>query len=211
MNVGFYLVQGPDPAGYVLADIMLRSVRSAMPGVEVTQFTDLKSPAVYGVNHVLRKPKQPLAVLRSLHQACVEGEWLFLDTDVVVQRDVRAVFQEPFDIAVADRRWQHLEATPEFTAQMPWNIGVIFSRAPTFWRAIHEALLRAPEQAQDFMGDQRAAGVLLQSGHWALLELPGMDFNYPPSGPEDRAEQASIVHFKGNRKDWMLQRLRPCA
>jgi len=211
VNVGFYLVQGPNPLGYVLADIMLRSVRMAMPGVEVFQFTDLKSPTVYGVDHVLRKPSQPLALLRTLHQACVEGDWLFVDTDVLVRQDVRDVFDRPFDLAVADRQWQHLETPLEFTEAMPWNIGVVFSRAPKFWREVHERLLSGPERAQDFMGDQKAAGALLKTGAWALLELPGMVYNYPPSGPDDQGEQAAIVHYKGPRKDWMLQRLRACA
>lgn len=211
MNVGFYLVQGPDPTGYVLADLMLQSVRRAMPGVRVTQFTDIKSAAVYGVDHVLRKPKQPLALLRTLHQACVEGDWLFIDTDVIVRRDVRHLFEQPFDIAVADRQWQHLETPPKFTAAMPWNIGVVFSRGPRFWRAVHTQLLSSPAQAQDFMGDQVAACHLLKTGDWRLLELPGMAFNYPPSGPDDHGDQASIVHYKGDRKGWMLQELRRCA
>lgn len=208
MKVGFYLVQGDSADGYVMADMLLRSVRQAMPGVEVAQFTDLKSPAVYGVDHLLRKPAAPLALLRSLHQASVEGEWLFIDTDAIVRQDVRHVFaHRDFDLALADRSWPHLEPMPDFAAVMPWNIGVVFSRCPSFWRAVHEALLKAPEKAQDFMGDQFVACELLKTGRWTLHELPGIRFNYPPKDADDAGLDAAIVHFKGHyRKPWMLQR-----
>lgn len=212
MNIGFYLVQGDQGDGYVLADMMLRSVRAAMPGVPVTQFTDLKSPPVYGVDHVMRKPFAPLALLRSAHQMNVEGEWLFLDTDVLVQKDVRDVFQHPFDLALADRSWPHLEPTPAFAEAMPWNIGVVFSRCPQFWRAVHEGLRAAPETAQDFMGDQIVACALLKTGTWALHELPGTRYNYPPAHADDIGRGAAIVHYKGHyRKPWMLQRFSESA
>lgn len=212
MNVGFYLVHGDSPDGYVMADMMMRSVRWSMPGVKLFQFTDLTSPPAYGVDHVLRKPKAPLALLRSLHQACVEGEWLFIDTDVIVQQDVRHVFSQPFDIALADRSWPHLEPTPIFAEKMPWNIGVCFSRCPRFWRSVHQGLIDAPQYAQDFMGDQFVACEILKRGQYALHELPGVLYNYPPKDAEDSGSGASIVHWKGEyRKPWMLQRFATCA
>lgn len=209
MNVGFYLVQGEHGDGYVMADALIRSVRRTMPGVAVTQLTDLESPAVYGVDHVLRQPSQPLALLRTLHQSHVEGEWLFVDTDVVIRRDVRDVFQQSFDIAVVDRDWPHLPSLPsDYMQAMPWNIGVVFSRCPAFWRVVHEALLVAPQTAQDFMGDQVVAcSVLRQSDRWRRLELPGYLYNYPPAHPDDHGEDAAIVHYKGERKAWLLRRI----
>lgn len=210
MNIGFYLTQG-DPSGYVLADLLLRSIQRTMPGVPVSQFTDLKSPSVYGVTHVLRQPPQSLSLLRSLHYASVEGDWVFLDTDILVQRDVRNVFLRPFDIALADRRWPHIPPTPDFTSAMPWNAGVIFSRCPDFWWEIHERLKSDTSTAGNFFGDQAVICDLAKSDRYRILELPGMVYNYPPASADDAGKDAAIVHFKGPRKRWMLDRLQPCA
>lgn len=212
MNVGFYLVQGSTADGYVMADMMLRSVRQSMPGVQVYQLTDFTSPAVYGVDHVLRKAPAPLALLRTLHQSRLEGDWLFIDSDVLVQKDVRHVFDRDFDLALADRTWPHLEPTPEFAEVMPWNIGVVFSRSPAFWRRVYQTLMTSPAQASDFMGDQIVACGLLMQGNWKLVELPGMAYNYPPKDAQDDGRDAHIVHYKGSyRKPWMLERFAACA
>jgi len=209
MNVGFFTILKRDPIHYILADVLIRSVRQTMPGVRVTQFTDEQSPGVYGVDAVLRKPKTRMAVLRMAHQASVEGDWLFVDTDVVIQRDVRPVFEEAFDIAVSDRNWSHLPAaTDTFSAAMPHNIGVVFSRSPAFWQVVHDRLLVLPEELQSWMGDQVAACEVIRSGRFAVKLLAGMEYNYPPSnGDEAWRGRASILHYKGQRKPLLLQQM----
>ena len=66
----------------VLADLMIRSVRKTMPGVEIVQLTDYISPAIMGIDRVSRRPKKPNAVLCVEHYASCEGDWLFLVKDV---------------------------------------------------------------------------------------------------------------------------------
>ncbi len=210
MNIAFYLTypRGKDDCtNYVLADILLRSIRQHMPGVKVAQFTDEKSPAVYGVDEVRRKPKAPLPLLRSAHFADVEGEWLFLDTDIIIQKDVRHVFDEPFDIALCDRDWPNVITDEGFAKAMPFNVGVVFSRNPKFWQIVHERL-KLEIHMNDWLGDQKVIAELAQSDEWKLKILPGQLFNCPPASATDTSiEQASIVHYKGNRKEWMLARL----
>jgi hypothetical protein len=155
---------------------------------------------------VRRLPAAPMAQLRPLHQSRVEGEWLFLDTDVIVRRDVGCVFAEAFDIALADRNWTHMEPTPGLTRKMPYNAGVAFSRCPDFWRYVHEAVMARPKWATSFMGDQMAIAHVLRAHpvSFDLEVLPGMVYNYPPNARDDRGiYDAAIVHFKGSRKVWM--------
>jgi len=178
-----------------------------MPGVKVTQFTDAKSPAVYSVDDVRRKPPAPLPLLRSAHFSDVEGDWLFLDTDIVIQRDVRSVFDDPFDVALCDRNGLTLPGEENFAKEMPFNAGVIFSRNPSFWKVVHARLKRV-KKLDPWFGDQKIIAELAASGEFNVKILPGQQFNCPPTSATDTTiEQASIVHYKGNRKEWMLARL----
>lgn len=136
MTVGVFLVDTKTldaECGYLCAKHMARSVREHMPGVEVVQFTDDLSRPIDGVDAALRLPRGPMAQLRMQHHANVSGDWLFVDTDVLVQQDVRDVFMKDFDIAIAERDWDHLKPANGFTERMPHNMGVVFSRSPAFW------------------------------------------------------------------------------
>lgn len=205
MTVGFFTVFRKDPQHYVLAEVLIRSVRAALPGVEIVQFTDETSPQIHGVDAVRRKPHGRMLERRLEHYAEADGEWLLIDTDVVVQQDVRGVFGSTFDVAMADRNWSHLPKTPDLTALMPFNTGVVFSRSTAFWRAVL-ATWRGftPEQQADWYSEQLAVAAVVRAGAYSVLTLPGMVYNYPPATAADaKLAAARIVHYKGNRKPWM--------
>lgn len=209
MRVGFFTVYRRDPVHYRLADVLVRSVRTTMPGVEIIQFTDEVSPAVEGVDDVRRKPHGRMLERRLEHYSDCFGEWLLVDTDVMLQRDVRPVFfeHERFDVALADRNWPHIPATPDLSMAMPYNTGVAFSRSQDFWR---EALaiwrgFKAEEQA-DWLSEQRAVAAAVRTGDYRVRVLPGAEFNYPPADANDPGiKAAAIVHYKGGRKAWMVR------
>jgi len=208
VNVGFYLTSGDAP-GYVYADALVRSVRAVMPGVPVHQFTDMTSPSVWGIDATHRLPAGPLSMLRSAHYASVEGEWLFLDTDCIVQRDVRDVFDESFDVAVTDRNWPHVPPLDEsFTASMPFCAGVVFSRSPRFWEGVNRIVSLMPEKDQNWFGDQRAMCRLLATGSYAFKILDGSVYQYPPESDPFDAYSPVIVHYKGlERKKYLMSRI----
>jgi hypothetical protein len=209
MTVGFYYA-GPAGTDHVrLAGLLLASVRRSMPGVEVVQFTAPGSAAIAGVDHMVVDPPAPLALARLRAYAACFGDWLLVDTDVVIQRDVRAVFDAPaFDIAVADRSasLRAKEIGSKFMTRMPYNAGAVFSRTAAFWQAAAAALEQASPKRQAWMGDQQAMCDVIAGGAFRVRVLPS-GYNYSPHDrDEDLAEQA-IVHFKGpNRKAWLLER-----
>lgn len=224
MTVGFYLLDTKtldSMCGYACARALTRSVREVMPGVPVVHFTDEQSPKVDGVDEVIRKLREPMARLRMRHHAEVAGDWLFLDTDVLVQRDVRAVFRDRFDVAITIRDWPHVKPAVGFTERMPFNMGVVFSRSPAFWRDVYIRMMAQPKDLQRWMGDQEAFCQVLADRHYRIRRLSGTRFNFPPSvDAQDTKSQtleaaASIVHFKGpQRKPMMLSRIGetvPCA
>ncbi len=215
MNIGFYLVWEKKPLYYLLADIMVASAKKHMPNVPVIQLTDEKSPIVNGVDDVRRIPKRPLPAMRAAHFASCEGDWLFVDTDVVFQQSVEHVFDRKyalgfdqpigdFDIAVAARRdGPDAEYTKE--RGMPYNAGVIFSRSPAFWLVV-SAIVNLPD-TDPWYGDQKALCTVIAGDKFNVLELPSA-YNFAPKDGADDASHALVVHCKGDRKDWMLDRFR---
>lgn len=208
MTLGFYTVFRKDPSHFLMARRMLLSARAVMPGVEVVQLTDEKTPAVPGVNRVNRRPHGRMLERRLEHYASCQGEWLLLDTDVIVQRDVRDIFERAFDVALTDREWSHVSQSDEFMREMPFNTGVAFSRSPAFWQAVLETWRGlTTEQQNDWMSEQRAVAHVVRTDTFTVCVLPGMVYNYPPTTETDVGlKDAALVHFKGARKQMMLDR-----
>lgn len=209
MRVGFFTVFRKDPQHYVLAEMLIRSVKTTMPGTEIVQFTDETSPAVHNVDTVRRLPSGKMLERRIEHYTKCDAndyedsDWLLLDTDIYVRRDVRDVFEgEYFDVALADRNWPHLPPTLELTAEMPYNTGVVFCKNPAFWQAVLVLWRELEQKKQDWLSEQRVVARVVNSGVFNVKILPGMVYNYPPASASDMGE-AAIVHYKGNRKEWM--------
>lgn len=207
MKVGFFY-QGTDARTKPLLDIgrhLVASVREVMPDVEIHQFTDDVSPLLAGIDGSQRiGGNMPMAVRRMTHHANAEGDWLFVDTDIVIRRDVRHVFDEPFDVALTNRDGT-ITNEARYAEVMPYNIGVVFSRCPEFWRDIIFGIGTMPPALQEWEGDQRAVAALMRMDHGFNVKiLPGHTYNYPPRGPADpRMDDAAILHYKGNRKQWL--------
>lgn len=219
MNVGFFHVDSKTESaqdGYSCARLLVASVRRCMPYAKIVHFTDVDSPGVKGVDCVRRKPSEPMALLRMRHHAGVDGEWLFVDTDVIVQRSaVRKVFTDEFDIAITDRTWPHLRAAVGFTERMPFNTGVMFSRCPRFWQDVYCRLRNLEPALQQWMGDQEVICEIVNEDpcRYQVKRLRGHRYNFPPQVPSEKADdkqletEAFIVHYKGpTRKPLMMAR-----
>lgn len=193
MKVGFFHIDRPGNEHHVrLAELMVASIRRWMPGVEIVQLTDAILPLALGCLEAYAR---------------CDGEWLFLDTDVIVQRDVRHIFDRPFDIAVAEREGTLLdkEVGKKFMARMPFNKGAVFSRSPAFWRAAAVRLRAMKPARQEWMGDQQAMNDVIASGAYHIEVLPAR-YNYPPKHEHEDVTSQAILHFKGKRKAWMRER-----
>jgi hypothetical protein len=220
VNIGFYHVVSTTQDsewGYECAAALIRSAKKRMPTVPIVHFTDLTSRSVKGVDAVRRKPAEPMALLRMRHHAGVEGEWLFVDTDVIFQRSVVKVFDVPFDIGVTTRNWPHVKAAVGFTERMPYNMGVVFSRSPQFWAELYTRLRHLEPAKQQWMGDQEVFCEMAtdKESRYQFRHLKGTLYNFPPMLDEDVVDhraleaEASILHYKGlRRKPLLAQRIR---
>lgn len=206
MTVGFFHVARGETPHVRLAAALIRSVRRAMPRVAIVHLTDETTAPMPCVDQVIRRAPAPVALgCLEAYAACV-GEWLFVDTDVIVQRDVRWIFDRPFDIAVAERdgTFKPKEVDSKFMRSMPFNKGAVFSRSPAFWSAAADHLRGSSEKRQHWMGDQASMNAVIASGRFKVEILPAR-YNYPPLSKDEDLNGQAILHYKGARKDWMLQ------
>ena len=200
MKVGFLHV-GIDTR---LPKIMVRSCLHF--GYEPIQMTDELTPAIDGCQ-VVRLPwdrTKPMTYrLEHLARLGV-SELTVLDTDVVVVRDLSPVWEESFDVALT-RRGQTLDpAGVDLSISMPFNTGVMFARNPKFWEAARDVCASLPIDRQNWWGDQLS--VKKASEAFDLLELDATTWNYTPASIDEEDTGAKALHYKGQRKIWMLER-----
>lgn len=205
MNVAFFM-QGKNPDYVRMAKMTIASVQSAMPGMAVWHLTDADTPMVEGATGVKRISEQmPMAVRRMTHNASLLGDWLLIDCDIIMKRDVGSVFDDDFDVALTDRTGT-ITNEAAYAKVMPYNLGVSFSRSPTFWKEVLKHLVRLPMQLQQWEGDQRIVCAMMKQGcKFDVNVLPGSLYNYPPKFYSDEGEGASLLHYKGNRKAYLME------
>lgn len=205
MNVGFFCMA---QAHLDMAKLLVESVRRSMPHAKIHHLTDDRCPTLPGLDSTrVLAGNYPMAIRRMLHHARCDGEWLFVDSDIVIQKDVSDVFNEPFDVALTDREGT-ITNEVKFAEVMPHNIGVVFSRSPKFWETVAANVRRLAPQQQEWMGDQIIVNAMVkQGGHgFNIKTIPGSVYNYPPKSATDDLSNAAIVHYKGNRKQWLLEK-----
>ena len=202
MQVGIFHIGNKDDRNKI-GSLAARVAKQTLPGVSVIHLTDTHTPMLDGADRAIRMERNvPMAVFRMKHHQ-LHGEWLFIDTDVLIVEDVRNVFKDEFDIAIASRVNGDGANGPAF-AEMPHNMGVVFSRGPYFWEAVEKELLTYDNKLQEWMGDQLAVCRLIKRGDFKTKIIPGEKYNFPPFRPYETGN-ASIVHYKGPRKAWMVE------
>lgn len=192
-----------------IARIMIASVRRAMPDVELVQMTNADTPAL-PVDRVVRKTLNHTFWVPWLMEFVSElpGEVLFLDSDIVVQKDLAPLFSVGADLVITSRG-------PKVFAgrQMPFLLGVVASRRPELWLELRDRVLAMPDKEdQGWWGSQVAVYDLWMDeqngrGKWKVTAVDCDPHNYVPKGPEDAPADKWVLHYKGKkRKPWMLAR-----
>lgn len=193
MKVAIYL-DSHTPEHGILAQKCISSVRQAMPHAEIWHLTDEKGPVVDGVDKTLRVPVEGAFCYRRCYlQSLVEGDTLFIDTDVEVKEDVSNVFDDDFDVGVTK------DMCPG-TKGIVYNSGVTFSRSPRFWSELGERL--KDFEFPDWHVSEREFSTYANECSMKVKVLPGEEYNYVPSSEDDIA--GKIVHYRGLRKRWRL-------
>jgi lipopolysaccharide biosynthesis glycosyltransferase len=201
MNIVFLQV-GND---VIHAEKMVKSARKACKNAQIIQLSDEHTQIVKDVDKVVRKPYNgKLMLFRMQHLADLRGEWVNLDTDIIVKKDLADVFNLEFDVALTKRESSIVDTRGfDITTIMPYNAGVIFSRNHQFWIDALKSIESMNVSLQEWYGDQVAIKLVADTNHYEILELPCDVYNYTPKNAEERKD-VYVYHFKGQRKDWMM-------
>jgi len=196
-----FLLVGDQP----YARSMVESVKDVL-GYRVVQMSDLKTPAVPGVDEVVRRPFNiELMLYRFSHLAAYRhDEMLILDTDVIAKRTLDDVWERSFEVALTRREGALAEnGGADMADKMPFNTGVMFSRGRWFWGACQKWLERQSPNLHRWYGDQHAVAAVAARRIYSVLSLPCNEFNWSPNSREDTSD-ARLWHFKGAiRKKWI--------
>lgn len=194
-----------------VAQIMVASVKKAMPTARIVQMTDADTKPVTGVDEVIRKRydgKYPMPY-RLLHlKDFPDADAVFLDTDVVVQKDLSPIFENEFDIGLTVRTGPVFDPDGvDLTMEMPYNTGVMFSR-PTgrpFWEEAYRCCMALPAGEKEWWGDQLSVKTAADTSVLKIATFPCDLYNYTPGSPDADVSDKFVVHYKGLRKQWMLR------
>lgn len=220
MRVAFLHVKAPG-GDDVLPSIMARSVRNAMPQANIVQMSDRKTPIVLFANEIWRDDytyrdlcklemgtiiPAGLMVFRMRMLAKLDDEpTIILDTDTFVQKDLSSVFDDEFDIALTERSEViERDSGENIAKRMPFNTGVMFSRSGQFWKDCLAEVWAMQEGEKNWTGDQLA--VVAVASRYKLKRLPVDPWNYSPISRDDDVSDKYVVHYKGPRKKWMVDR-----
>lgn len=186
----YWGIEEPD-----LAEIMVRSVRKEMPGLKVIQQTDEITKQLPFVDGVWRKKRTGDFIEHRFGMLqAIEEETISLDYDVIVNKDLRHVFKEDFDLALTLRKGH-----PEETRL---NSGVMFLRPSGngFW----EETLNEYQSIKDgWQNGQTAKSRASLKTNLNILYLDANLYNYPPRNKEEDISMKYVAHYKGKRKEWM--------
>lgn len=190
-----------------LAQVMVASVRN-LPDVHLIQMTDFDTPILEGVDESRRLGISGYFMsYRLRHLARLKCEVLILDTDVIVLKDPSRVFQMPFDVCLTKRDKHIISSKTGYTLDdplMPYNTGVMFSRSQSFWQDALEICEGLEERHKKWYGDQVAVASVVDSGNYNVAVLKCEKWNYTPGSETENLEGRNIVHYKGPKKQWML-------
>lgn len=189
-----------------------------MKDVKIIQMTDEITPWIDGVDECRRlKKDEPLMCFRLKHHSLIEGETIFVDTDVMFNADVSDVFKMPFDICLTHRRNEIIvapdgnEGYKNIVPDMPFNTGVIFSRSSSFWTEAYDFCKTLNHDQKNWYGDQISVKHVYDRSKasttedfYLIAELPCSTYNYTPLSKDENITERKIIHFKGERKHWMM-------
>ena len=196
MKIGFFCQRESD---FPLVEYLVASANKVMPGVPVYHLTNGTCKAFGEAIRI--SGDMPMGVRRLTHYSRLEGDWVLVDTDVTFRKDVRSVFDRPFDVALASRVGTIWDGS-EYAKQMPHNFGVVFSKGPKFWLKALDLLKMLPPRFQEWEGEQRVTCLLADHPDFAVEILPS-SYNFTPAEKGDDMSHVHIAHWKGPRKAWI--------
>ena len=173
---------------------------------EVVMLTDKRAPEVPGCSEIHRYDGNlaELMMFRMEAYAAYNQPGVYVDTDMIIQRDLSPIMALDFDMAVTHRIGRDIPGPSDdpvnITETMPYNGGMIFYKHPGIFPVMANLMRQLDPEMRNWWGDQI---ILAESvKHVRTMMLPD-DFYNLTYGPDRDLSAAWVVHFKGGRKKHM--------
>ena len=187
------------PQSHDLANVMIASVRNAMPNAEIVQLSDMRTGMVKAADRVQRIDGRHYPYLLAKHMAMLPQPYVRIDYDMLIQHDLEPAF-DGHDLMLN----QHGD---------PKVLHTFFGIKHPIAGAVWGARKNGKEFAEAFYKHHVAYGtddwlsvvpsVNAVAKDFDVRILPGELYNYVPSDRNDRPD-VPVLHFKGTKKHWML-------
>lgn len=189
----------------ILAERLVASIKKVMPGSHIYQQTDARTDEIPGCKAVRRTKGEDFAEFFLGHLAeCQLDRFIKLDYDCIVQKDLRPVFKEEFQVGLTVRDEDDKSLSDFFSKRHPHNAGVMFSKGKhSFWVELYQEYMNIIDR-DGWMDACDAMETAVAKTKVKLKDFPCRIYNYTPVMPDDPANHAAVVHYKGNRKHWGL-------
>lgn len=153
-----------------------------------------------------------LIAYRNVLAMQLKPHYLFLDWDLLFQKDVSQIFDKNFDLFFTQRRTENL--AKDFK-DMPINVGVFgaklknYSIVLAFFNRWLQTLSKMEPGYQFWLGEQLALYELLKKGspEGGKILILNEEYNYPVTYNQNYnlfIEGPSILHFKGISKKFLI-------
>lgn len=157
---------------------------------EVIHITSLGGPKSEKADRYIEADGETFSERRSKGCSKVDGECLFLGSDVFVLQDVSGVFDSEFDVAIAK------DMCPG-SDQVKYNADVIFCKNPEFWLKVKETTKGMQWPNGPWHEVELAYAEAAESFNLKVLDA---SYNYVPENENDI--RGRLIHFRGPRKKW---------
>jgi len=196
------------------ASLMVESVRKHMPDTVIVQLSDKTMDPERGVDKMVKAEFDynihlfPPIWLRMISGVCQsEGTIVHCDADMVFSGDVNPLVVGDYDIAICKRPGGNGitdETSRQYRILHPYNIGFMIIKNPEFLGCCCDIMDLEVYHKPTWALAQHIIGLVVNSGQFKVKFLDGAIYNRTPIDVDDFVESVKVWHFKGDRKDWMV-------
>jgi len=189
---------GPD---ITQAQMAVNSARAH--GMECTVLTDADSPHVEGAwRKEIPREWEGIMHYRAHAYAAYNKPGIYLDTDMLIRRDLSPIMELDFDVALTKRSHKIITSNGVDVGKlMPYNGGFVAVQDPTFWPEVADRMDGYDPEHQKWYGDQMALVEAAKGRN--IIELPTKLYNRIVKKVDLDVSAAWVLHFKRRGKEVM--------
>jgi len=203
-----------------LPALLVQSILKTNPGSTILQVSDTRTNRVPGItDHIQFNTTESILSKQrcEMYAKLTIDTWsVYLDTDTLVIKSIteKELFEDA-EIVLCKRYWDGMIHSMDTEERMykfrnqslkevwPYLACFIACHDSRVWKELHKIIQTLPWEKNDWFADQHALKIL--SSNIKIKLVSEQQYGCLPETGESNIKQASIIHFKGSRKNLMNQ------